>query len=189
MGIGSSTGGPNALAEVIPGLAGVGVPVLVVQHMPPIFTRLLAERLDARSSLRVVEAEAGQRLEPDTVYVAPGDHHMVVSEDGSQIVLHQAAPVNSCRPAVDVLFHSLAKKYGASALVAVLTGMGKDGLQGSKAVFEAGGTVLAQDEASSVVWGMPGYVARSGIAEEVLPLHRMGPTIHQFSLARARGVG
>jgi two-component system chemotaxis response regulator CheB len=189
VGLGSSTGGPNALAEVVPELSGLGLPILVVQHMPPIFTRLLAERLDSHSSLRVREAESGDPLEANTVYVAPGDHHMVVSEDGSRVVLHRSAPVNSCRPAVDVLFDSLASRFGSQCLAAVLTGMGKDGFEGCRAIRNAGGRVFAQDESTSVVWGMPGYVSRSGVAEATLPLDRIAPAIRKACGCEPGGVG
>jgi two-component system, chemotaxis family, protein-glutamate methylesterase/glutaminase len=171
--IGVSTGGPNALAELIPALPGdLAVPVLVVQHMPPMFTRLLAARLDAQSALTVREATDGLPLTPGTVTIAPGDFHMVVDRDGSRarVVLNQDPPENSCRPAVDPLFRSVAAAYGSRVLGVVLTGMGQDGLRGCENVRDAGGRVLAQDEASSVVWGMPGFVVRAGLADRVLPL-------------------
>ncbi len=171
--VGVSTGGPNALADLLPALpAGLPVPVLVVQHMPPTFTRLLAERLDRVSALTVREAEAGMPLQPGHVYVAPGDHHLVVERAGATVVtrITQDPPENSCRPAVDVLFRSVADVYGAHALGVVMTGMGQDGLRGSQVLVERGARVLAQDEATSVVWGMPGYVARAGLADAVLPL-------------------
>jgi two-component system chemotaxis response regulator CheB len=171
--IGTSTGGPNALAEIIPRLpANFPVPVVIVQHMPPMFTRLLAERLSAQSGLRLHEGSSGTLLQPGHAWIAPGDYHMVVVREGTQVRLqvHQDPPENSCRPAVDVLFRSVAKTYGSHALAVILTGMGQDGLRGCEAIREAGGRVLAQDEATSVVWGMPGYVARAGLAERVLPL-------------------
>lgn len=171
--IGVSTGGPNALAELLPALpAGFPVPVLVVQHMPPTFTRLLAERLDRVSSLAVCEAETGMPIKPGHVYVAPGDHHLVVERTGGSVVtrINQDPPENSCRPSVDVLFRSVAEVYGAHALGVVMTGMGQDGLRGSQVLVERGAMVLAQDEATSVVWGMPGYVVRAGVADAVLPL-------------------
>lgn len=174
--VGVSTGGPQALVEVVPALPGdLAVPVLVVQHMPPVFTRLLAERLDAKSPLQVVEAEAGMCPRAGTVYVAPGDHHMRVAggADGVRITLDQEPPENSCRPAVDPLFRSAAEHWGPATLAVVLTGMGRDGCRGAEAVVEAGGRVIAQDEATSVVWGMPGTVVRAGLAEVVVPLGRM----------------
>ena len=178
--VGSSTGGPNALAEVLRELpADLQVPVVVVQHMPPVFTKLLAERLAARCSLPVAEAGHGTPLGPGRVWIAPGDHHLLVERKagGVRLALSQAPPENSCRPAVDVLFRSAAAVYGARVLAVVLTGMGKDGLRGCEQVRAAGGRVLAQDEATSVVWGMPGFVARAGLAEQVLPLGRIGRQI------------
>jgi two-component system chemotaxis response regulator CheB len=178
--IGVSTGGPNALAELLPALPGrLGVPIVIVQHMPPTFTKLLADRLDRSSPLTVVEASHGMPVAPDTVYIAPGDFHMEVqrSTSGVSISLSQAAPENSCRPAVDVLFRSVARAYGNKTLGIVLTGMGSDGLLGAKALAQAGARILTQDEESSVVWGMPGYVARAGIADAVLPLHRFADEI------------
>jgi two-component system, chemotaxis family, protein-glutamate methylesterase/glutaminase len=156
--IGTSTGGPNALVEVIPSLpADFPVPVLVVQHMPAVFTRLLAERLNSRSLLSVREGEAGQSLAAGEVWIAPGDFHMMAVQKGAQIVLglNQEQPENSCRPAVDVLFRSVARTYGPNALALVMTGMGSDGARGASHIREAGGSVLVQDQASSVVWGMP----------------------------------
>jgi two-component system, chemotaxis family, protein-glutamate methylesterase/glutaminase len=178
--IGVSTGGPNALAEVIPQLpASLPVPVVIVQHMPPIFTKLLAERLAAKSQIRVEEGRPGERLEPGLAWVAPGDFHMAVERKagGVQLVTHRQPPENSCRPAVDVLFRSVAEVYGPRALGVVMTGMGQDGLRGSERIREAGGRVLAQDEATSVVWGMPGFVAQSGLAEKVLPLSQIAAEI------------
>jgi two-component system chemotaxis response regulator CheB len=171
--IGVSTGGPKALGEVLPGLpAALPVPVVVVQHMPPLFTKLLAERLDSSCPMRVHEGEAGTVLEPGHVYLAPGDFHMVVEQSGgvARLALNQDPPENSCRPAVDVLFRSVVNVYHEHVLAAVLTGMGQDGLRGSELVRDAGGQVLAQDEATSVVWGMPGFVARSGLADKVVAL-------------------
>jgi two-component system chemotaxis response regulator CheB len=174
--IGVSTGGPNALTELFRALPGdLPVPVLVVQHMPPVFTRYLAERLDAVSPLQVREAQAGQLVHPGGVWLAPGNYHMVVDRVGQGVAvqLHQGPPENSCRPAVDVLFRSVAEVYGAGTLAVVLTGMGQDGLRGCEAICHAGGTVLAQDQATSVVWGMPGAVAEAGLAAHILPLPHM----------------
>jgi two-component system, chemotaxis family, protein-glutamate methylesterase/glutaminase len=171
--IGSSTGGPNALCELIPQFpADFPVPVVIVQHMPPLFTRLLAERLNTLSPLGVQEGKEGQKLQSGDVWIAPGDHHMTVSRKGTEFVLglNQDAHENSCRPAVDVLFRSVARTYGANVLAVVLTGMGADGTQGSAKIREAGGKVLAQDEASSVVWGMPGSVVAANLADRVCPL-------------------
>lgn len=178
--IGSSTGGPNALAEFLPGLpANFPVPVVIVQHMPPVFTKLLAERLAAKSSLVVVEGNTGDELGPGKIWIAPGNYHMALQKmpNGARIKLNQDPPENSCRPAVDVLFRSVAEIYGAATLGVVLTGMGQDGLRGSGYIREAGGQVLVQDEATSVVWGMPGFVARSGLADKELPLQQIGAEI------------
>lgn len=178
--LGVSTGGPNALAQLLPQLpANFPVPVLLVQHMPPIFTKLLAQRLATQCSLRVVEATAGEPLRSGTIWIAPGDYHLTVTRNGlmPQTGIHQAPPENSCRPAVDVLFRATAEVFGSGVLGVVLTGMGQDGLRGSERIAEAGGRVLVQDEESSVVWGMPGFVARAGLAEQILPLEQMASEI------------
>ena len=178
--IGCSTGGPNALAEIVPRLPGdLGVPVLIVQHMPPRFTRLLAERLDGLSQLTVREAEAGDVITPNTVYLAPGGYHMRVRRKGTRvsITLDREPPVNSCRPAVDPLFWSIAEVWGGNTLAAILTGMGHDGLDGCEVLKEAGATVIAQDEESSVVWGMPRAVSQAGLADEVLPIDVVATTL------------
>lgn len=171
--IGVSTGGPNALAEVFRLLpADFPVPLLIVQHMPPMFTRLLAERLSANSPMKVSEAKADEPLTPGRAWIAPGDYHLTVRRVGRSVrtVLDQAPQECSCRPAADPLFRSVAQAYEGRCLAVVMTGMGQDGLRGSEAIVAAGGSVLAQDEASSVVWGMPGAVVRAGLAEKVLPL-------------------
>jgi len=171
--IGVSTGGPNALAFLIPKLPeDLGIPVVIVQHMPPMFTRLLAERLNTQSKLKVVEASDGMIVTPGTVYIAPGDFHLEIikSSKGVHTKLQKGPPENSCRPAVDVLFRSVAAIYGANILGVILTGMGQDGLRGCELIKERGGVVFAQDKESSVVWGMPGYVAEAGLADLVLPL-------------------
>jgi two-component system chemotaxis response regulator CheB len=178
--LGTSTGGPNALAEVFQRLPGdLPVPVVIVQHMPAMFTRLLAERLSAEYAHRVQEGGPGTVLQPGHAYIAPGDYHMIVVRDGTQVrtQVHQDPPENSCRPAADVLFRSVARAYGRNALAVVLTGMGQDGLRGCEAIHEAGGQILAQDEATSVVWGMPGYVAQAGLADRVLPISLIGDEI------------
>ncbi|MBZ5687772.1 MAG: chemotaxis response regulator protein-glutamate methylesterase [Acidobacteriia bacterium] len=178
--IGTSTGGPNALGEVIPQLPqDLPVPVVVVQHMPPLFTRMLADRLNSRSRLSVREAEAGKPLEPGQVWIAPGDYHMTVVRNGLQTVLelNQDSPENSCRPAVDVLFRSVARTYGPNVLAVVMTGMGSDGARGAAFIREAGGEVFVQDEASSVVWGMPGAVVHSQCANKICPLPEISQVI------------
>ncbi|HLJ96556.1 MAG TPA: chemotaxis response regulator protein-glutamate methylesterase [Gemmataceae bacterium] len=178
--IGASTGGPNALAELIPTFpANFPVPVVIVQHMPPVFTRLLAERLMSRSAVTVAEGVNGGQLVPGRVWIAPGDYHMAVVGKGvgAKLNLHQRPPENSCRPSADVLFRSVAESHGPHVLVVVLTGMGQDTLRGCEAIRHVGGYVLAQDESTSVVWGMPGFVTRAGLAHRVLPLGQMGPEI------------
>ncbi len=180
--IGVSTGGPNALSALLPGLArNFPAPIVIVQHMPPLFTRLLAERLAAVSGLPAREGEAGALLRPGEIWVAPGGFHLEVERvrDGICLRTHQGPPENSCRPAVDVLFRSVAQVFGDRALAVVLTGMGQDGLRGCECIREAGGQVLAQDEASSVVWGMPGAVTQAGLAGKVLPLHELAAEINR----------
>ena len=178
--IGVSTGGPNALAALLPRLpAHFPVPIVIVQHMPPIFTRLLAERLAAQSVLPVAEAAAGEVLQPGQIRLAPGGSHLVLERQGAQVrlQLNQDPPENSCRPAVDVLFRSVAATYQGNVLAVVLTGMGNDGLRGCEAIRHAGGQILVQDEASSVVWGMPGFVARAGLADGQITLNQMAGEI------------
>jgi two-component system chemotaxis response regulator CheB len=175
--IGASTGGPNALSSLIAQLpSDFAVPILIVQHMPPLFTRMLAERLNIVGRLKVREGKDGAILQPGEAWIAPGDQHMTVSRKGTEFVigLNHAPQENSCRPAVDVLFRSVAQTYKAHALAIVLTGMGSDGTRGAAAVREAGGQVIVQDEASSVVWGMPGSVVAAHVADHIYPLDRIG---------------
>ena len=178
--IGVSTGGPQALESVVPLLpANFPVPVVLVQHMPPMFTRILAERLQAAGSLKVEEAAEGVEVRPGRVLIAPGNYHLRVRRRGTSVVaaLDQGPHENSCRPSVDVLFRSVAEVYGGEALSVVLTGMGKDGLRGTEVLKAAGACSLVQDEATSVVWGMPGAIAEAGLADSVLPLPRIAPEI------------
>jgi two-component system chemotaxis response regulator CheB len=178
--IGVSTGGPNALAVLIPSLPrDFPVPVVIVQHMPPVFTRLLAERLAAKSQIEVTEGYPGAVLKPGCAWIAPGDYHMVVASDKQRATLrtHQGPPENSCRPAVDVLFRSVADTYKPHVLAVEMTGMGQDGLRGCEQIREVGGQILAQDQETSVVWGMPGFVANAGLADRVLPLDQLGTEI------------
>jgi two-component system chemotaxis response regulator CheB len=178
--IGVSTGGPTALGEMLPELpASFPLPVLLVQHMPPLFTRLLAERLDAACPLKVEEAVQGQAIEPGKILIAPGDFHMKIASTaaGMQVCLDQSPRQNSCRPAVDALFVSVAELYGGAVLAVILTGMGQDGLHGVEILRARGARILAQDEASSVVWGMPGAVVNAGFADRVLPLDAIVPEI------------
>jgi len=188
--IGVSTGGPTALAHILPTLpADLPVPVVVVQHMPAVFTSLLAQRLDATAALRVVEADAGMALEPGTVFLAPGgERHMQVRRDGTavRIALADSPPEHSCRPAVDALFRSVAAVYGARALAVVLTGMGFDGSGAAPALHAAGARILVQDEDTSVVWGMPGAIARAGLADDVLSLADIGPALVRHAIAGRR---
>lgn len=178
--IGASTGGPNALAELLRAFpTNWTTPLLIVQHMPPQFTTRLAERLSEQSQLRVREATAGQPVSAAQAWVAPGDYHLIVRREGASVrlSLNQEALVQSCRPAVDVLFRSVAEVYGAGVLAVVLTGMGQDGLAGCERVRAAGGQVLVQDQASSVVGSMPGAVAAAGLANRILPLAQLGHEI------------
>jgi two-component system chemotaxis response regulator CheB len=170
--IGSSTGGPEALASVL-GVASPAlsrVPVVIAQHMPPVFTGILAERLARATGRETKEGTEGERLSPGTIYVAPGNHHMtVVDANRPALRIGDEPPVHFCRPAVDPLFSSVAASFGPAALGIVLTGMGFDGAAGARAIAEAGGSVIAQDEASSVVWGMPGAAASVGACAAMLP--------------------
>jgi two-component system chemotaxis response regulator CheB len=175
-----STGGPNALAEIFPSFPkDMPCPIVITQHMPPMFTRMLAERLNSKSNLEVVEAAAGMEILPGKAYIAPGGHHLTLQRRGVQILtaLDDGPPENSCRPAADVMFRSVLNIYGGNCLAVVLTGMGRDGLAGARMLKEAGARVLAQDEASSVVWGMPGHVVQAGLADEVVPLDRVTGSI------------
>ena len=171
--IGVSTGGPAALARIMPSFpAGFPVPILIVQHMPPLFTKLLADRLNDICPLHVREASEGALISPGDVWIAPGDFHMRIALRGKElrIRLDQGPPENSCRPAVDVLFASAAAQFESRVLAAVLTGMGRDGQRGAALLKAKGATVLAQDEESCVVWGMPGSVVQDGSADAVVPL-------------------
>ncbi len=183
--IGSSTGGPQALKQVFSGLKGktLKVPLLLVQHMPAQFTTLLAGQLAEISGLPVAEGRGGEKLEAGSIYMAPGDCHMVVQQDkdGPVIGVNQDPPENFCRPAVDPLLRGVAGIYGKASLVVMLTGMGSDGLKGAQLLTEKGGTVIAQDEATSVVWGMPGAVAMAGICSEVVAIEKITATIIELA--------
>jgi two-component system chemotaxis response regulator CheB len=188
--IGSSTGGPQALFRVLGGLKGaLTQPIFVTQHMPPTFTTILAEHLARSSGRAAAEAVDGEPVRGDRIYVAPGDFHMTIetAARGEKIVrLLKTAPENFCRPSVDPMLRSLAAAYGDRLLTVILTGMGHDGLDGGKAVIAAGGTLIAQDEATSVVWGMPGSVARAGLCSAVLPLDEIAPFIGKLASRAAR---
>lgn len=178
--IGISTGGPAALGAILPDLpADFSLPVLVVQHMPPLFTRMLAERLNSTCQLPVEEAVQGAPVEAGKILIAPGDFHMKVAASGVlvRVCLDQSPPQNSCRPAVDALFASVGEIFHGDVIAAILTGMGQDGLRGSQILKAQGAMILAQDEGSSVVWGMPGAVVNAGIADRVLPLDQVVPEI------------
>ncbi len=186
--IGVSTGGPNALQSVLTKLpAVIPVPVVIVQHMPPIFTKHLADRLNQLSPLDVYEGMRGDAVTCGGVWLAPGDYHMTVRRDGTAVRIdtNQQTPENSCRPAVDVLFRSVAEVYGGNVLGVILTGMGQDGLRGAEVIRDAGGRIIAQDEASSVVWGMPGAVTQAGLADKVLPLDQIaGEILRECEIGR-----
>lgn len=180
--IGVSTGGPNALAELLPMLGmRFPLPILIVQHMPPLFTRLLAERIASVSGIPTREAKDRDTIRPGQILIAPGGQHMTAERgrEGVRVRLNEDPPENSCRPAVDVLFRSAASAFGDRTLALVLTGMGQDGLKGSEAIRAVGGQVLVQDEASSVVWGMPGAVFNAGLADKMLPLKEIAGEIYK----------
>jgi two-component system chemotaxis response regulator CheB len=178
--LGSSTGGPEALSRLFRGLTvPLPVPLVIVQHMPPVFTTQLAARLDRLGPTTVVEATDGLDLVPGTAYIAPGDQHLelVRSAAGARTRLTHGAPVNFCRPAVDVMFRSAVEAFGGDLLAVVLTGMGSDGKAAAEGVVAAGGTVMVQDEATSVVWGMPGAVATAGLAHVMLPMDEIAGAV------------
>ena len=186
--VAASTGGPPALRQFLQGLsADLGAPVVIVQHMPAAFVDLLAVQLTKTSPFQVVVAQANMALEPGLAYLAPGDQHLRVARRGGQLVaeLDQGPPENYCRPAADVLFRSVAKACGAHVLGVVLTGMGRDGWAGSEAIVRAGGLVLAQDEASSVVWGMPGAVVEAGLASVVGRVDRLAEAVRKLAKGEA----
>jgi two-component system chemotaxis response regulator CheB len=182
---GSSTGGPQALFQVLKEMApGAQIPIFVAQHMPATFTGILASHIARLCGVTAVEAADGLIPQPGVVYVAPGNFHMTV--DGKRTIrLNQEPPENYCRPSVDPMLRSLAQSFGNRVLAVILTGMGRDGLSGSQSVVEAGGAVFAQDEATSVVWGMPGAVAGAGLCSAVLPLAEIGPRLRPYAVAKA----
>lgn len=175
--IGISTGGPNALHSLIPKLPGsFPVPIVIVQHMPAVFTRLLAEQLAKHSELEVHEGSTGAVVNPGHIWIAPGGRHMAVqrrSDSLVQLVTNEAPPENSCRPAVDVLFRSVAECFGRDSLAVIMTGMGKDGTGGCEKIRGAGGQVIVQDQTSSIVWGMPGSVVQAGLADQIVALDQL----------------
>ncbi|WP_434055510.1 MAG: chemotaxis response regulator protein-glutamate methylesterase [Roseibium sp.] len=188
--IGSSTGGPQALQEMMKevGTAMNDVPVVITQHMPPTFTSILAEHLSKAALRPSKEGEDGEILKPGNVYVAPGGKHMILEKDAGavKIRLTDGPPVNFCKPAVDPLFDSVAKVYGSASLAVILTGMGHDGADGVKTIASGGGSIITQDEATSVVWGMPGAAAATGMCCEILPLNQIGPKVSRVLKGNTR---
>lgn len=186
--IGSSTGGPQALLEVLRDMAvGVKLPIIITQHMPATFTTLLAEHIERATGVRCAEGRDGEPVTAGRIYLAPGNFHMTLegTAAGGVIRLNQNPPENFCRPSVDPMLRSLAPIYGAAVLTVILTGMGSDGRKGAAEIVAAGGTVIAQDEATSVVWGMPGAVATTGLCAAVLPLKEIGPSVRKLVMRSA----
>ena len=187
--IGVSTGGPAALERILPALPpDFPLPILIAQHMPRLFTGLLAERLNALCGLSVREAAPAVHLEPSVAYLARGDWHMEVTRSSGResLYLHQNHSGEHCRPSVDLLFRSAASVYGAGVLAVVLTGMGSDGLDGCRAVRATGGRILVQDQRTSAVWGMPGAVARAGLADHVLPIEEIAGEVTRLSMMQGK---
>jgi two-component system chemotaxis response regulator CheB len=187
VGIGSSTGGPQALFTVLGALdPAMRLPIVITQHMPATFTIILAEHIGRVSKRPSAEGKDGEAIEPGRIYLAPGDNHMVIETDGAKKIvrLNKNPLENFCRPAVDPMFRSLAAAYGASVLGVVLTGTGSDGAKGGKVLAETGGSVIAQDEASSVVWGMPGATAQAGVCSAVLPVDKIAAEIARIAGVR-----
>lgn len=179
--IGSSTGGPQALFNVIKHFKDFDVPIIVTQHMPATFTKILAQHITQNTGVEALEGETGMKVERGKVYVAAGGHHMTFEKKGMdiQILLNEEPPENFCRPSVDPMLRSAIDIWGPKFLTLILTGMGQDGLEGSKLVVDGGGRVIAQDQETSVVWGMPGHVAIKGLCSAVLPLQDIGPYVRQ----------
>ncbi|WP_417678349.1 protein-glutamate methylesterase/protein-glutamine glutaminase [Roseibium sp.] len=188
--VGSSTGGPQALQVVMKaiGTSIQDVPVVITQHMPPTFTAILAEHVGKAALRPAAEGKDGDVLQPGHIYVAPGGKHMVLEKDAGtvRIRLNDNPPVNFCKPAVDPLFDSVAKIYGSATLALILTGMGHDGADGVRTIAAGGGSIITQDEASSVVWGMPGAAAQTGMCSDILPLSEIGPKISRVLKGNTR---
>lgn len=182
--IGASTGGPQALQILLRGIAPAiqRVPVLITQHMPPTFTTILAEHIARATGRPAHEGQHGELLAPGRLYIAPGARHMMIARDGEQarIVVNDDPPIHFCRPSVDPLFATAAAAFGSATLAVVLTGMGSDGTDGASIVAESGGSVIAQDEATSVIWGMPGSAAEAGVCAGILPLEGIAPRINEL---------
>jgi two-component system chemotaxis response regulator CheB len=187
--VGSSTGGPQALFALVQGLGkSLNVPVVMTQHMPATFTPILAEHITKLGGMPCAEAKEGEALVPGRIYLAPGDRHLLINaaRNGLEARLSSDPPENFCRPSVDPMLRSAAKACDGRVLVTMLTGMGQDGLAGTRRVIEAGGNAVAQDEATSVVWGMPGAIAQAGLCHAVLPLPRIAPKLLELlRMARA----
>lgn len=178
--VGISTGGPNALEKFLPAFPkNFPLPILIVQHMPPMFTKMLADHLNGKCQIEVFEGKPGDTVGPGQAVIAPGGSHMVVvrAKGALQIATNMGPMENSCRPSVDVMFRSVLDAYGAGTLAVMMTGMGNDGFKACEMIYARGGQILAQDEETSVVWGMPGFVAKAGIADAVLPLDRLAPKV------------
>ncbi|MFH1301268.1 MAG: chemotaxis response regulator protein-glutamate methylesterase [Planctomycetota bacterium] len=178
--VGSSTGGPNALKTMLSAIPkNFTIPILIAQHMPPVFTRTLAEHIERETKRPTAEAVDGAQIERGHIYIAPGDYHMVIDKQNDRMVirLNQNAPEHFCRPSVNPLYASAAQWYGSSVLAVMLTGMGDDGIEGAKSISERKGYIIAQDEQSSVVWGMPGAIANAGLANQILPLRNIAPEL------------
>lgn len=180
--IGSSTGGPQALLDLLKDAKNITQPIFITQHMPPMFTSMLAGHIANISGKVAVEAQDGMIVENNTIYVAPGDYHMtVVQKNNTKVIaLNKEPPEHFCRPSVNPLFRSAAKAYSGNILGVMLTGMGSDGIEGAKELVDMGGTMIAQDQATSVVWGMPAAVAQAGICSAILPLNQLYYKIKEF---------
>ncbi|MFA5041477.1 MAG: chemotaxis response regulator protein-glutamate methylesterase [Bdellovibrionales bacterium] len=185
--IGSSTGGPQALFEVVRAMgAGLSQPIVITQHMPPSFTTILADHINKQCNVPCAEAKNGEVLMAGNYYVAPGDYHLLVTKkpEGVVVCLTQDPPENYCRPSVDPMLRSLVGVYGNRILAVILTGMGQDGMKGGEAIVNAGGVVIAQDEATSVVWGMPGAVAAAGLCSAIAPVTELGSIVRKIASQR-----
>ncbi len=183
--IGSSTGGPQALFEVMKNLKDLPIPIFITQHMPPTFTTILAQHIARQTGVPCSEAIEGEIARPGHAYLAPGDQHLTLRLFGGdvRVTLSNGPPENFCRPAVDPMLRSLVSVYSGALVLAILTGMGSDGTKGAAEVVNAGGEVIAQDEATSVVWGMPGSVVNAGLASSILPVGEIGPYLRNKAMA------
>lgn len=180
--IGSSTGGPQALFKVLSSLKGLSIPVVITQHMPPTFTKMLAQHISNQSGVPAVEAENDMEIENGVIYVAPGGFHMLLRRNAAGktvVALDSSPPVNFCKPAVDPMLMSAVELFGNRVMAVILTGMGHDGLESAKKLVSLGGRLVAQDKETSVVWGMPGAVAEAGLCHEILPLQDIGPWLRK----------